>query len=597
MAADDTLVNKALNRVELGEKAHQDRTREYDRAYDVYRATAKARQPRGRNKETWESDIRIPYGMQVTDTAMVNLIGGKPRAKVQPRRPDNASASKSMQTLIDYHVAEDHLAEKQVPITQQALIYGITAAKVHWLYRERANKPVRYFEKDPLTGDYLRERDSGDYIQRVTHETVVQRDGPTIEPWDVYQMWWEPNARDVDTAAYVVFQSYVSADDLRAAERTDAQPWGIYRNVDECLQASAPMPNQSAQERFIGGGYNKHKDRHELLEIWTADEVMVIGNRNVVMRYEDNPYDHGRKPAVIASVRPDMFEIRGMSETELLDHIQQAMWTMMNMRFDNLHMTVQRGMTYREAGVIDPQSLQLKPRFKWGVTDHDDIRMVDMPTLPPEAYREDDVLLSRMQLVTGINPYVSGADLNTVDQNTATGVTALQEVASRLLKFKARQLAYGIYQRSFEMWVDLIKQYTTSTQAIRIEGPDGGYDWEHIEPWEIAGNFDVSVEGTEESLSRQQERAEAMGLLNAIGPLLNAVPGIQFGPVARKLESSFDMADGALYQPPPQQQPAPPAAPTPPPLNGGDPAGAMAGAGAQPALPGPSLYGPEGAQQ
>jgi hypothetical protein len=322
--------------------------------------------------------------------------------------------------------------------------------------------------------------------------------------------------------------------------------------------------------------------------------VFVIGNRSVPMRWEDNPYDHGRKPVVIATPRPDLFEIKGMSEIELLDDLQQAAWTVTNMIFDNLHMTAQAGITYREAGVIDPNALEIKPRFKWAVTDHDDVRAFEMPHMPPEVFRVGDDLLSKMQLISGINPYVSGADLNTVDQNTATGVTALQEVASRLLRFKARQLAYSGYQRAFEQWVELIKQYTTQKQAIRLELPDGGYEWEHIEPWEIAGHFDVTVEGTEESLSRQQERAEAMGLLNAIGPLLQ-FPGINFAPVAKKLEASFDMVEGSLYQLPRPQQ-APPAAPYAPNGNGNGQA-AMAGMGQQGLQPGSNLYGPDGSPQ
>jgi len=592
--ADDPLVTKALNRISDGEKAHTDRCRGYDRSYDVYRATAKARGPvNAPRKRPWESDIRVRYAQQVVDTAMVNLIGGQPRAIVKPRLPENTDAAKPMQILLDYHIGEDHLSEKQVPFTQQGLIYGLTAAKVHWLYRETDRK-TRYFETDPYTGAHLVD-DRGGFVQRQRTDTIVVRDGPTFEVWDVYDFWYEPNARDMDTADYVVFRSFLSAEELRALERKEGNPFGVYQNVEQCISAGRTGADRdSAQERFIGGSINRRKDRHELLEIWTDDEVMVIGNRSVPMRYEDNPYDHGRKPVVAASVRPDLFEVQGMSETELLDDLQQAAWSVQNMRFDNMHLTVQRGFTYRESGIIDPSALEIRPRFKWGVTDHDDVRMVDIQPLPSEAYREEDNLLSRMQLITGINPYVSGADLSTVDQNTATGVTALQEVASRLLRFKARQLAFSGYQRAFEMWIELVKQYTTQTQAIRLALPDGGYAWEHIEPWSIAGNFDVTVEGTEESLSRQQERAEALGLLNAFGPFA-AVPGINMGPVFDRVARSFDMPEGVLYNPPPPQQQGPPASPQgAPPQNGQPPPGVMAGLGQQPSQPGPSLYGPQG---
>ena len=155
-----------------------------------------------------------------------------------------------------------------------------------------------------------------------------------------------------------------------------------------------------------------------------------------------------------------------------------------------------------------------------------------------------------MQLVTGINPYVSGADLSTVDQNTATGVTALQEVASRLLRFKASQLQYKGYQRSFELWGDMVQQFMDRTVSVQIIGSDGMPLWLNVTPKDVAGHFDYVLEGSEESLSRQQERGEAIALLNAFAPLAQ-LGFVNFKPILEKVALAYDFPNPeALFLPP-----------------------------------------------
>jgi hypothetical protein len=530
-----------------GESAHALRTSRYDRAYDVYRATA----PKGVRREPWESNLRVKYGMQVVDTAMVNIVGGPPRARVKPRRQQDVETAPRMERLLQYHIREDHLPEKQPLFTQQALILGVTAAKNHWLYKER-DRIVRDLIPNPAQ--------PGVPLEVEGRETVVLRDGPTFEPWDAYDLWWEPNARDVDTAAYVVLRSWLTKDDLLRQARSESNPYGLFdmAAVRELLEAGiGDAPTTRAQESLLGASWDKRKDRFSVLEIWRDETYTIVdGGKRVLLNHAANPYWHGRKPVVIAQVRPDLFELQGISETELLDDLQQGLHTIQNMVIDNLKMTVQRGLTYRESGILDPTALELRPRFKWPVTDHDDVQFPVVPPLPQEAWRERETMKGDMQLVTGINPYITGSDMAGVDQSTATGVTTLASAASMLLRFKARMLAYKGLQRSLEQWGELIQQFMDKETSIRIDGPEG-YSWDEISPQEVAGNYDYEIEGVEESLSQQQERSELNGLLSALQPF--AQSGIVNWPVVlERVERAWDIPRGTLAAP---QQPTPPGAP------------------------------------
>lgn len=544
--ADDATATRLLNWTKPGADEHALRCSRYDRSYSIYRANYPA------TGEPWQSKLRVPYGMQVIDTALVNIVSGKPRVIVRPRTPNDVDAAKAMQALLDYYIAEDHLVEKQPVFVQQGLIFGVTGAKNHWLYREcvRTMKLPNYSLLDDQGRPAL-------VPQKVRY---VEQDGPTFEPWNVYDMWWDPDARDVDAAEYVVLRSYVSPDQLRSQARNDDAGTGVYRNVEELI-STASGQGSDATSQTQRNQAQKNLGKIELQEMWRQTPeglfVTAVGAGTVTVRDEQTPYWHGKKPIVIAQVRPDLFEMAGIAETDLIDHLQQGLHTVQNMRFDNLHMTVMRGVTYRIGGVTDPNSLELRPRFKWGVSDHDDVQPFNVQPLPSEAYQEQESLLSQLQLVTGINPYVSGSETQPADQNTATGITALQEVASRLLRFKAGVIANKGYQRTYEQWAEMIMQLQDKDVVVEIVGPTAS-EWKAYGPHDIIGSFNTILEGSEESLSRQQERGEAIALLNAFAPLIQA--GIvQAKPLLERVAAAYNFPNAeALLTPAPQPAQAAP---------------------------------------
>lgn len=550
---DNDVVDLVMRLIKPGEDVFMGRKRRYDMSYDIYRASER----RPRSLEPWQSKLRVPYAMQTIDTALVNINTGQPRVIVSPRHPDMALNAKAMQLAMDYYVQEDHLVEKQPLFAQQGLIFGVTGAKNHWLYQTRRRRQRTWLP--PTMAGLPPQEQMGQILE-------VVRDGPTFEPWNIYDLWWDGTARDVDSARYVVLRSWYSKEQLLQLQcnitgdhsRDDCD--GILHNIPLLLElGNTRTPDTTAQQRFLTGSGAKRtaspfRDLFEVLEVWTNDTVTVIGGRKVLLRNDPNPYWHGKKPIVIAQTRPDLFEMQGIPETELVDHLQQAQWTLQNMVMDNLHLTTMRGVTYRVGSVADPNSLQLRPRFKWPVQDHDDIQPFEIGEIGSDVYQERTRLLSDMQLVTGINPFISGSDVSSVDQNTATGVTALQEVASRLLRFKASMLQYKGYQRSFEMWGDMIQQFMTDTVAVQVTGIPGQQTFLNVGPSDVAGHFNYRLEGSEESLSRQQERGEAVALLNAFAPLAQ-LGFVNFKPLLEKIAMAYDFPDPQDLFMPQQAQP------------------------------------------
>jgi len=536
-----SVVRAALNQTNPGWLEHQNRCTRFDRAYEVYRGQVKA----SPTMKDWQTKLYVKYGMQVVDQLLANLVQGSPKAICKPRREQDVVAAKAMEVLLGYYADADHIAETEQVVTAQALIYGVSPAKNYWRYEESTIRDRNGFEMQ-----------------------IVEADRPCFVPWNVYDCWWDPYARDVDAAAYVVLRDWMTKEELEK-RRKGEDGYGGYENLD-LLYKSGPgeQPPTTAQNRLMAQPVNPYKDRFEILEIWRDNRVTVIGNRQVLLRDDPKPYWMAGKPVVISCSRPDLFQIEGISETELIDHLQQALHMVTNLRMDNLKFTVNRGASYRESGILDIDRLVVRPHFLWPVTDHDDIHFHDQPPLPREAYQEEETLLGRLQYVTGISPYVTGASSagTGVDQNTATGVSLLHESASRLLSFKANQIRLRTWQRTFEQWADLTKQFLTQTQAVAIEGPGSTTTWLEISPQDVLGDYDVRIQAGEEALSRQQERSEAIAILNALAPFAQ-MGLVNLQPLLEKVAYAYDMPNSAALFPAPQPQ-APPAAP----MNGQQPA-------------------------
>jgi len=528
------VVRSTLNQINPGWQEHTQRIQRFDKAYDVYRGVQRP----AVNAKNWQTRLYVKYGMQVIDQCIANMIQGMPRAICTPRRPQDELPARAMGVALGYYGDRDHLAEKEEVVIKQALLYGVSPGKTMWFYRE------------------------GDRITPDGPLRMVEADRPTFIPWNAYDCWWDPYARNVECAEYVVMRDWLTKEELERKRYDENSGIGQYQNLD-VLYRSGPglQPPQTAQNRLMSEVTNPYKDRFEILEVWRDKRMTVIGNRQVLLADGPKPYWMNGKPCVISCSRPDLFKIEGISETELVDALQQALWMVSNLRMDNLKFTVMRGATYRET-LRDPTQLVMQPAFLWPVTDHDDVEFKDAPPLPREAYEEEETLLGRLQYVTGVTPYVTGATGTGVDQNTATGVSLLTESASRLLTFKANQIRLNTWQRVFEQWADLTKQFLTKDTAIKIEGPGDAYAWVSVGPDDIVGEYDVRIQAGSESLLRQQERSEAIAVLNALAPFAQ-VGLVNVQPLLEKLAAAYDLANlQGLFPSQSQQQPS--AAPLPP---------------------------------
>jgi hypothetical protein len=85
-------------------------------------------------------------------------------------------------------------------------------------------------------------------------------------------------------------------------------------------------------------------------------------------RHQPNPFWHGRKPFVVCSAIPDMFQIPGVSVIEGLAQMQEMLWTLTNLRLDATRMAANL-ITLIRGDVDNPTTTSGRPNAQWIVTD------------------------------------------------------------------------------------------------------------------------------------------------------------------------------------------------------------------------------------
>ncbi len=474
-----TRFNKAFSAANAN---HNQRVLKYKKCDDAYNAVLKPKD------DDWQSDLHPPYVMQIIELLASNLIDDNQKAKVVPAEPSNAAMAELHEHLLNQQREADRYNEKLVPFVLQALIRGITVGKVTWHEEWRKTK-FKKFTPSPFGGD----------IGKVEESRYPYRQQPSFVVIDAKQFLWDPSAHSLDDATECFHITYETMSSIKNS--------GVYENVDKIISGSTPSS--------VDGDINKHKGRVEVIEWWhrDGDEVYLttVANRSVLIRNECSPFWHGEFPFVVASPMPSLFEVGGHSVVEMVADIQAAIWEMQNHRIDNTRFMA------NAAIFVDPSAEQQDFRLQPGGilrARPDQIRpwQPDISILQPTVQAEE-LLKGDLQNLSGAVGYLSGATNSGIDQTTATGISIIQNMATKRIMRMKQQVLFAL-KRVGEQQISLNQQLLPGTVAIRIDKGAAGLDWQAASPEKLQGKYEYIVEDAAESLIRQERRAEALAKAN-----------------------------------------------------------------------------------
>lgn len=582
------IVDKAIKDFDSDNRAHEQLVTEYDRRYRAYRGVLEKRS----ESASWTNKQHPAFIFQSVETMVASLVDASPkwrlRAQPQMGSPEEiarmAQGAKANELLLNHQLANDHFAESQRTVDLQALITGLTATKQRWLF-EKGN--VRQLINDVE----LVQDDWGNIIEvpilkeGVSYETL--RDDPTSEPVDVRDLIIGPeSAISLQKADRITHRLWYTFDELKRLEKS-----GFFEGVDE-LKESKDFSSSAADRENDLFKVSRSKDKIEVLEQWRRNpslpggiEVLWIANRKVLLRHEkQNPFWFDRLdhpfPFAVFSPTSDLFRIPGISEVEVMAEIQEMLWTMINQRLDNLQL-LNNAIILIASDVDDPDSFDFAPGERWLVDRPDQVKSLELNPMPANlSLQAEQVALGQLQNITGGMPFLSGSESQSVDQQTATGVSIVTSLAQKRLAAKRQQIIWG-KRRIGEQWCALNQQFIRGKRAVPVIGTQGAQAFVEITPDVLKGTFAFEAELADDSMIRQERRAEAQAKLQTAaqvqGVMVAGGTPLNMPAFVEDYLESFDIDDKAKYfmpMPNQAQQGQPPQGP--PPGQPGQPPGATA---------------------
>lgn len=513
---------------------------------------------------SWTTKLHPPVIQQVLETTVANIIDQTPRLRIKPRprsgTPDeikrHIDGARTLERLLLYEFDVDRFAEKQRTFILQGLITGLSVGKVSWSSKKGDYRTLAKIDR-PVYDQYG--SSVGSFPDLVEEErTGYLIDDPTFENINVLDFFWPEQAVELQQAPWVIHRVWKSYEELQ-----ELQKRGIYRNVSELGQQREFQDEGGSWESELFDT-DRTKDTIELLEYWNklGNKVITIANRTVVLSSKKWPFHHGEYPFVVTSATPDLFRIPGISQVELLWELQEMLWSLMNQRLDNLQL-INNAIILIRSDVDDPDAFEFAPGEKW-LVDGEPESAVKMwspdPTAAQISLEAERLILGQIQNLTGGGIFASGTESSTIDQKTATGVSIVTSLAQRLLAAKKQNYMWA-FDRVGDQFIQLLQQFMREDRLIDIVGPEG-VNFLQIEPEEIQGRYRVSTEMVNESLMRQERRAEAQALyqvavqaapLHAALAQAGAARPLNVDAFMEDLLESFDRLDKERYFAQPQQ--------------------------------------------
>lgn len=538
MAKRDDSVKRVLTAFEERRGNHEKWCQEIEENRKAYYAILDNRDQAAQ----WTSKLTPPYVMQVVDTVVANLVDDRTRFMIRPRpmmaSPEeirrHVEGARAHEILLGFQLDKDRFTEKLSAFTLQNAIAGFTVGKVFW---NREDRQVKTLERrqvpvedefgspvvDPMSGQPLVREELAE-VER----TITAHDDPTFEVVRCDDFMWEEAATELQRSPWLIHRCAYTYDELARLEQE-----GIYQNVrllkDEKYGGfSDDFSTLDEQLR----GDRRFKDRCEVLEYWCREKdgtirCITVGDRKVLLRDERELFWHGEYPFVGCSTRPDLFKVQGRSLVSAIRDIQTALWDTGNQRRDNLRLINNAIFAYRN-DLIERDALEFFPGAMWPVPG-DVEQAIKMfapdPTVTQVSLSEEALLKGDLQNVTGGMPFMSGTQSQTVDQQTATGVSIVTSLAQRMVAYQKQHLNWAVEKIGHQM-VSLNQQNVREERLIPVVGMDGATAFELIEPEILQGSFHVNVQAATESMMRQERRAEAQALLQVAlssAPVMAAV--------------------------------------------------------------------------
>jgi len=519
-------LTKTIKSVEAAQKVHDAYLARWTEAYQLHRnhtalrnyvATAADRDAAVREAASyWKAQLFIPLIFGTIETIVPRTLSNNPTMTVRPNVPSAVEKCQTIKELLEQQQRDISYDLRLQPTARRGFKYGLGVQKTFW--ERKVRRVVKREPRKLLRGD------------RAVVAEIVSFEGPQVEDVDVADFFWDPAAKDVESARWLIHRTW--RDLAYIKQRMELGEW--------FAEADGPKPPDQITDylKMIGesgtGGMDSTSlwgDRlgqlgisgqdtragrdHEVLEFHDRERVYIVINRQFVAVCDVSPFWHREMPFQIFRPTLQEGEFVGISEIEPIKHLQHELNTMRGQRRDNANFVVDRVTAYME-GMVDPEALRRGPGALIPTVGDPSEIIFQLPVedLPASSYREEEAIKADFDRATGIDESVAGAG---AAGDTATGTQLVQQAAGVRIAQKTKNLMAETVRPAARQFLELNRQHLSEPRPIRIDKPEGGYDFRAVGPEDLAADVDVSPDaGSTEPENRVQKVNDALTVFNQL---------------------------------------------------------------------------------
>lgn len=417
------------------------------------------------DEEQFLNNVFSTITLETIETFRPYLTSIPPDISVLPSDDmQNADAAKRVEEWQRYQWYCQGMDTKRKKIVFFMLLYG-TAVLYHYYRLESEKLPTKFFNPNGS-------------VEIKGVETSLY-DDPDCEVVDIINDFLpDPFGKSVATCNYIIYRRYMHINELKRLSKGD-EPWFTETpSVDEIGQMYEDFYTGTDRNAFDRYGDDKEiataakRNMVEVLEYWEDDRLVIVANRDHLLRDSKNPYYRiKKKPFSVFYDVDNPHEIWGIGEGEILAKGQHELNFIKRARQDIVKRLLKPGFIAPTGSGFDPAGYYREEGLTIETALPDMIKPLPLPTDYEQIGLQSEMeLKSDQENATAATPLFKGA-MRQASETATAGRIQQSNVLSRA-NYKVDNFSDGIKQW-MEWNVGLASIYYPEYKKFRVRTQHG----------------------------------------------------------------------------------------------------------------------------
>jgi hypothetical protein len=447
---------------------------------------------------------------------------------VDGRTPDDTDKAKVMASLMKWQHFKAKWRTQIARGIKQASIFGNLFWGVLWNTETSWVPDVEAYAGQ--LGEYALNGSNDPNHPRPDMPYKVRRnyDGPGFYSWNLFDAVTDRHPDDADTGMMVLQGYKTLAYIKKMAEPDPVTGYVLYENLDTLTEGSTQTEVSDSIRQEVDadlGFYNMPKNGVKLRTAWGDfyiegeiyhNHVAVVANENTLIRFEPNPYWHGKRPWNLYVQNPDPLEIYGKGDLEVNLGMQDWVNARMNQIIEANALIVNPMLEVVNDGVVDVDKFPVYPGAIHLVSNPNSIRPINIPDTTEPGMREVGFAMAQFNESTGAMKSFSTENY----QKSATEISATAGMNNSKAAEVVRHMESTLILPALEMQIQLNQQMMDEPTWIRVTQVDPQSGMENsfatgsqlmkVSPEDVQGEFDIFPVGASWLARNQQQQSQLL---------------------------------------------------------------------------------------